>query len=386
MFRDIWTIAKKDLKACLRDKVILIQILILPFAIVFGYGMLMSAMNSSGGGGGGEKDVKSYYVSAPDYLAKGFNELGYKSADKKDIEKIKEEIGDKKSNLLVVFPSNFSVAVPGSEKLDDIEIWYNSEKKDSITEYNIAKEVLNTLQPKVFTVNSNNEESYDLGDPLGMLKSMLGMIMPIMMLMAVFMVSMNLAANAIAGDREKGFLNTMLITPVKRSSIASGKALYIFITAIVGGLSGFVGMAVSLPNIAKTMEISETLTYSINEYLLLFGVTLTAVFVLAGELLIVSTLASDVKQATTISPLFLMILMVAGMLTMADGFKEVVDSIGIWNYFIPVWNTMRIMQEIIMMKYSGLHAVITCGVNVVTVILMILILGKLFEREKILKD
>ena len=42
--RDIITVAKKEIKAFFSDKAILMQMFILPFAIVFGYGMLMSAM------------------------------------------------------------------------------------------------------------------------------------------------------------------------------------------------------------------------------------------------------------------------------------------------------------------------------------------------------
>ena len=45
--RDISTIARKELRSFFTDKIILIQILLLPFAIVFGYSMLMGGMSSS---------------------------------------------------------------------------------------------------------------------------------------------------------------------------------------------------------------------------------------------------------------------------------------------------------------------------------------------------
>ena len=82
---------------------------------------------------------------------------------------------------------------------------------------------------------------------------------------------------------------------------------------------------------------------------------MAAVFVLVGILLIVSTLAKDVKQATTIAPMFLILLVVCGMLTMSDNIKEMVEGFGIYNYLIPAWNTIRLMQEIIEMKYDILN-------------------------------
>ena len=225
-----------------------------------------------------------------------------------------------------------------------------------------------------------------MGDEDAPLKSFLGTIFPSMALMAVFMVCMNLAAQSIAGEKERGFMNTLLITPVKRSSIAIGKSLSIFATAVVGGLSAFIGMAMALPNIASAMGADDTFSFSITEYVLLFAVTMAAVFVLVGILLIVSTLAKDVKQATTIAPMFLILLVVCGMLTMSDNIKEMVEGFGIYNYLIPAWNTIRLMQEIIEMKYDILNVAIACGVDLTVTAVMIWIVGKLFGREKMLSD
>lgn len=383
-FRDCWTVAKKDLIASLKDKVILMQILILPFAIVFGYAMLMGAMGGANQGGD-QIDVKAYYVNAPAAMESALTKLGYEKTEESSIDSIKAQIKDKKANLLIVFPQDFSMKSDAGEGLDNVALWYNSEKQTSLSQFNQASVVLNAFQPKAFTVNAA-EETYDLGDENGALKNLLGMIFPIMVLMSVFMVCMNLAAQSITGDKERGFMNTLLITPVKRSSIAIGKALGIFITAIMGGISAFAGMAVSLPQLAKAVGAEEGFTFSFGDYFLLFAVTITAIFVLVGILLIISTLAKDIKQATTIAPIFMMLLMVAGMLTMSDNIREMVESIGMVNYVIPAWNTMRIMQEIIAMKYDAVHVAVTCGVNLVVTCCMIAIVSRLFSRESILTD
>ena len=204
-----------------------------------------------------------------------------------------------------------------------------------------------------------------------------------MILMSVFIVCMNLAAESIAGDKERGFLNTMLIAPIKRSSIAAGKSLCVFAAAVIGGISAFVGMAVSLPKLAESSGATESITYSFSEYLLLFGVTITAVFALAGVLLILSTVAKDVKQATSIAPALMLVLMVASMLTIVESFGEVVDDLGMINACIPAWNTMVVMQDIIAFDYSPAFAVTTCAVNLLFAVIAIFITGRLFENEKI---
>ena len=381
MLKDILTVAKKELKNCFSDKAILTQILLLPFIMVFGYAMLMSVV---GGGTNGtdEKDYTAYYINAPEYMTVGFEELGLKSAEL-DVDTIKNQIAEKECDLLVVFPEDFAIAEVGAVELSDVQIWYNSESTDSAFLYSATAQFLGAFQPSVFTVNADADTDYDFGDENYAVKQLLGILLPMMILMSVFIVCMNLAAESIAGDKERGFLNTMLIAPIKRSSIAAGKSLCVFVAAVIGGLSAFVGMAVSLPKLAESSGATESITYSFSEYLLLFGVTITAVFALAGVLLILSTVAKDVKQATSIAPALMLVLMVASMLTIVESFGEVVDDLGMINACIPAWNTMVVMQDIIAFDYSPAFAVTTCAVNLLFAVIAIFITGRLFENEKI---
>ena len=385
--QDIITIAKKELRSFFTDKIILMQIILLPFAIVFGYSLLMSSMSSSIVEEA-SKVEKAFYVNAPEEFSKVFDELGIKSADISNIDKLKEDIKNKECNLLVVFPDNFISSMANSlgdtDKMPDVEIWYNSNNTASTGVYEKTKIVLAELQPKIFTVNRNEGKiKYNFGDELYEFRRMMSTIFPMMVFMAVFMVCMNLAANSIAGDKEKGFLNTMLITPVKRSSIATGKSVSLFVAAIIGSVSAFLGMALSLPKLAESVKIEKNMSYSASQYLQLFAVTITAIFVLTGILLIISALAKDVKQATTIAPIILMILVVGTMLTMNESFSELIDSLGTVNYIIPAWNSMILMQKILQMDYSVVSVIVTCLSNVVFTAITIYILSVLFKNEKI---
>lgn len=96
--------------------------------------------------------------------------------------------------------------------------------------------------------------------------------------MVVFITIMNISAEAIAGDKERGFLNTVLVTPVSRGSIATGKAVSIYILAVIGGLSTFGGMIVSLPKMAKATDLNVKIVYTFSDYALLFAVTVNIVF------------------------------------------------------------------------------------------------------------
>lgn len=382
-FKDIWTVAKKELKAGFSDKVVLFQIILMPFLIVFAYAMLMVVMGETQPETDTDKEVVAYYVNAPEDMKVGLEELKLQSASMDQVVNLKKEIADEDCALVVVFPENFAIADGAGEELSNIDIWFNSSNSDSYELYNMINVFLDAFQPKTFSVNIAKDVSYDLGDEEEVARELLAMLMPVILLMSVFMVCMNQAAESVAGDKERGFLNTMLIAPVKRSSIAAGKATYLLIVAIIGGLSAFIGMVISLPKLSEPLGLESNFSYSVTEYMLLFVVTITAVFALASILLIVSTVAKDVKQATNVAPVFVMILTVGSMLVNTEGFKSVIEHMGIVNNLIPAWNTMLIMQKIIQMDYSMNTILISCGVNLLFSVGAIYLMGKFFESEKI---
>ncbi len=384
--RDIITVAKKELKAFFSDKAILLQMFILPFAIVFGYGMLMSATWSNMADDKAPKKnetVIAYSVNAPDEFKTVLDELGIKPAPDNDVEKYKNQVKSKEADMIMVFPDDFKMDEPGSASLSNIDMFYNSDKKSSMELYSKATVMFTTMQPRIFTFNESADKEYDLIDKASMLRNLLSGIIPLMVFMAVYMVCMSLAANSIAGDKEKGFLNTLLVTPIKRESLAAGKSISILVVAIIASCSAFIGMAISLPKFAKALKVAEDTSYSVSDYALLLGAVITGAFVCAVILLIISTVAKDTKQATTLSPVLLLVIMIPSLMCSTESFSKSVEKLGTTNYVIPVWNSVKLLQDGIKLDYSWANAGIAFGVNIVVALFGIFFIGKLFNREKI---
>ena len=389
--RDILTVAKKELRSFLTDKVLLIQIFILPFIIVFGYCSLFSVLVEPINSDDSEEDKTSgYYIDCPEYFLVAFDSLGVEEApskDEKTIEGYKEQIKKKELDILVIFPEDFKISDPGAKDLSNVEIYYNSSNSSSYVAYSFLRDVFDALQPKIFTVNDIYDgNEYDMADVDSEVGKILGGIIPTIVFMAVFMVCMNLAANSIAGDKEHGFLNTLLVTPIKRRDLAAGKSLTILVVSILSSMSAFLGMALSLKKIAKTFGLENFTNYSVSAYVALFLSVVTALLVLSSLLLITSTLSKDVKQATTISPIFLFVFMIPSLLSSTKGFSEMIDKFGSKNYFIPVWNSIKFMQDIMSMRYDVKYIVPICFVNILFAALFVMIVGKLFENEKIVNN
>lgn len=380
--KDILIVAKKELRACFSDKVIILQMLLLPFAMVFGYGILMSAMGQTSTETT-DRETKAYVINIQDEFSDTLNTLGVTAAPDNDVEKYKQQIKDKELDMLIVFPDDFALAQSADDKLSDIEIYYNASNENSAALYTETNMVFTAMQPRIFTVNEKEPDSYNLFDSEDIMRQLLGGIIPAMVFMAVFMVCMNLAANSIAGDKEHGFLNTLLITPAKRCNLAAGKSVTILVVAIIASISAFVGMALSLPKIAASLDMEGSVTYSAGAYITLLLCVVTGAFVLAALLMIVSTLSKDVKQATTISPLFLFIFIIPTFLSTSEGFAKKISQLGSKNYFIPVWNSIKMMKDIIEMDYSAGNILIVCAVNIIAAVIVVFAVGRLFENEKI---
>ena len=386
-FCDIWTITKKEMRSCINDKIILLTILILPFVLVTGFSFLTSMVAENSDKVTEETDFVAYSVNTPEYMRDAFSEFGITDIKDSEVEKKKESIADKECNLLILFPEDFSIGtMENASELSNINIWYNSSDNKSLNLYSCVNAYFSALQPKAFTVNESADETYDLVTERDVFGETVGQMVPLLLIMAVFMGCMNLSAEIIAGDKERGFLNTILISPISRYSIVAGKALSIYIISIISAISAFIGLIFSLPQISRTMDLATTETYSISEYIVLFILTILVAFTLTIMLLIVSVLAKSLKQATTITPSIVMVLSIASIMTSTAAFQEMVDSLGIWNALIPVWNIMLGLKYIVTFDWNALFIVISCCVDVVFCVLAIIFVGKCFKSERIINN
>ncbi|MCM1084512.1 MAG: ABC transporter permease [Clostridium sp.] len=373
---DIFTVIKRELKGIFKDKLLISQIIFLPFLIMVGYAMLMVVMSEDTD----NNDASAYFVNAPEYMLDGFETMNAERIDAADIDAVKSKIAQKEAQLLIVFPDNFKA---DTENPQNIDIWYNSADASSVELWSSATIYLNTFQPYVFTINMSEAVTYDLSDEEQKTLSLFGSLLPTMLIMVVFITIMNISAEAIAGDKERGFLNTILITPASRGSIAAGKAFSIYILAVIGGLSTFGGMIVSLPKISKATGLTANIVYTFSDYALLFAVTMITVFASVSVLLIISTLSGSVKQATSISSVMTFVFMIPSLLLSTDSFEKVIRNIGMRNNFIPIWNTILNIRSVIMLDYKAYDIMISVMVNIVFCIAATAFVAYCFKNEKI---
>ncbi len=164
-----------------------------------------------------------------------------------------EQVRDQELDLYICFPEDFDQAVAGYDiasgaAAPQVEIYYNSASTASQQAYSLMLETLDQYESSLsnrFDINRSGE--YDLvtqEDATGMLFSSL---MPMLLLIFLFSGCMAVAPESIAGEKERGTIATLLITPAKRSSIALGKIAALSVIALLAGASSALGTMLSFP-------------------------------------------------------------------------------------------------------------------------------------------
>ena len=228
-----------------------------------------------------------------------------------------------------------------------------------------------------FDIN-RGQTNYDLADEQDLAGMTFAMMMPMLIMMFLFSGCMAVAPESIAGEKERGTIATILVTPLKRSELALGKIFSLSIIALLSGLSSTVGVLLSLPKLMGGMEIDAGV-YGITEYGLLGIIVLSSVLLLIALISIISAYAKSIKEAQTlIMPLMIVVLMV-GVSAMFGTMQE-----NSFLYLIPIYGSVQSMGSIFLFQVNTVNLLITVISNFIYTALLIVVLTKMFNSERII--
>ncbi len=382
--RDILSIIKKELKSILKNKQMMFQIFVMPcIMILIGTLLTFSVMQ-------GTMDEQNNFkangciVNTPEMFVDAFNEMGLKDATMNDVESVKEAIQNGKIDILIVFPEDFELSM-NPEELSNVEMWYNSAMTNSLYAQQYAIGILDAARPSLFTINDNNPESYDLIKEDDLFVTTMTMFFPMYSIMGIFVAVVAIAAESIVGDKERGFMNMLLITPVKRKHIALGKACSLFMVNFLSAFSVLLGVIIS-SIVYQSMDFGGTVTWGFTMYLNLYLCALVASFAITSICLIVSTLSKTIKQANSTCSLLMIVLSLSGLAGTIPGFNDLLNNAGRLVYIIPVFNSNICMQNIINSNADIINILISCGVNLAFSIAMTMLTSRLFDNENIMQN
>lgn len=389
----IFTIIRKEFARFFGDKRLVLTTLILPGLLIYVIYSFMGSGMESVFSPSDDEPMEIYAVNMPSTvsaaLSQSTSKINITGTDKLSDEQIRQKIHDLDVDIYVEFPEDFdervSNFVPGVNEPFAIGIYYDSTNADSSAAYSTLSYILDAIESSVaniYDVNSDGK-TYDVAteeDTTGMIFAML---MPLLLIMFIFSGCMSVAPESIAGEKERGTVAALLVTPVKRSEIAIGKIISLSCISLLCGISSFVGTMASLPKLmggdAENMGITANV-YGVGDYISLLFVVLSTVLFFVSVISIISAFAKSVKEAGTLVTPLMIVVMVAGVSAMfGDGAQA--SSV---MYLIPTYNSVQCLSGVFSFSLNSVNLVITVVANLVYTAVAVYILKKMFDSESIM--
>ncbi len=375
----VLTIIKKEFRRFFSDKRLIFTTILMPGLILYLCYTLIGVISSSVTADQ-PQSYTAYVRNMPDILSDSLSAVLDVSSQPVTDEEAKNLIAEGELDLLIIFPENFGELTPSADA-PNVEIFYNSAETSSLNAFSAVTALLNVYEESianVFDINGG-DGVYDLADSTSVSMYVLSMVVPMVMIMLMLSGCISVVLESIAGEKERGTIATLLVTPVRRSHLAAGKIIALSVISVLSGLSSFLGLVLSLPNLMGGYSVEFTLAaYGALDYLGLFLVVISTVLIFVALLAIVSAYAKSTKEANgLIAP----VMIVALVCSLASMF---VSSPSIGLYFVPILNSSLCISSLMGGVFGIAPFLITMAVNLVCAAALSFLLGVMFNSEKIM--
>ena len=201
------------------------------------------------------------------------------------------------------------------------------------------------------------------------------------------------AIDATAGEKERGTLEVLLVTPVRRTEVVFGKFLAVVLFGLMAAVMAIVGFVLGgtvlrglfLPLLGDDASgmvamMGGQLTVTPLTVVLLIVSAVLMASVVAALLMSVTLFARSFKEAQTyVAPMSFLLIIPA----IALQFKDLIGT-GSFAYWVPVYNVMILMDDAVK-GAAGLGPVlITWGTMAVLIALLLAFAYANFRREHVL--
>lgn len=408
------SVIQKELSRVFGDKKLVFSLFILPAVLMIGiYSLMGTAMTKM------MNDIQDhiptiYVQNAPE----GFKELVdttqmqanmlYFTGDTcqvsednttvtKTIDEMKAGILEGNVELLVTFEADFLNKVNSYKEGDvnpEIKTYYNpSEDYSAQARSMFLENVLSVykdalLDDRIGDLNRLTVFDVDLDPSTSIIQNkekangkMLAMLFPYLIVMLLFSGPMSLGVDAITGEKERGTMASLLITPMKRSELVMGKLISLSILSCLSAVVYAVAMVIAIPNLYGSSDgIGAAVSFSALQIIQLFVIMISLVLLYVAFVMLISVFAKTVKEASTyISPAYFIII-IAGVMTMFAGNNETPLAM----FGIPVYGGAVAIQKIMTNELGLAQFGINICSTLIVAILLVGLLTKAFNSEKVM--
>jgi|GEM_PF-184085 len=309
------------------------------------------------------------------------------------------QLDDDTFQAIVVIPASAADSA-GARRypLYNVEVLYNSADERSSAAGEKAGDVLTNAEKTLVSrrfppdeLKAGLLEAVDLhlnsvASQKAMIGFLIGRLLPYFLIILTISNGAVISSDLVAGEKERGTMETLLVSAADRNEIVVGKFLTVITFSLVSVLMNIASMFVSIRHLASQVSAQGNMPFSFDQIpLLSFALVLLTmvplVMFFAGLLLSISAYSRNMREANTYLTPLMIVAMLMSLLTMLPGMDM---TLGL--AFIPILNIALLFKEIMLDPgaMNPLWVLITIGSTLVLDVLVVWLTVKLFNSESTL--
>ena len=392
-FKHSLVIYRKELMEVLRDKRTIFTTFILPIIlyplIIVGFNSIMIRQTKSLEERGATVAVQdSVNNNISRQLIQGLTKIKnytiipysettswlYENKDIQSIVTIRDSLGSDGTQF-------FKVYIQYDKSKEQSRMVFNKLSEQlSKTEKELQKELLQSsgISPDFLTlIDIRERDTSSAQKKMGML---LGMFLPYIVIMMLFAGASIVAADLVAGEKERRTLETLLVSSVGRLEIVCGKYLTIITLAMLNMIVNLFSISFSLKfMLANQSTEMAGVALPLNAILILLIAMIPLATLFAAILLSISTFSRNIKEARSYEQPLLIIAMLLGMVSFFPAIE-----INNLMALIPIVNIALLFKGVLINEFTISQILLTIFSTVVLDVIAIIITIKLFNTESVL--
>ncbi len=214
--------------------------------------------------------------------------------------------------------------------------------------------------------------------------SIMGSILPFMLVISLLMGTMYPAIDTTAGERERGTLETILTLPVTNRQLIVSKFITVAVIGIASALLNILSMGAITFYMYKMMDMQTDMgSFDLAKFIPAILVCILAVFAfslfISAVAMCVTSFAKSYKEANNyITPLMLVVMFV--------GYVGFIPNIELTQTMamVPVANICLLVKNMLLFKVDYAAIAMVLLSNVAYAVIAILFLSKIYDSEAIL--
>ncbi|MBZ0269112.1 ABC transporter permease subunit [bacterium] len=214
-------------------------------------------------------------------------------------------------------------------------------------------------------------------------QELLSAVLPLILLLMLTMGTFAAVLDTVVGERERGTLETMLVSPLRRGDVLVGKYLFVVASSLLAFLLNLGSMSLFVAFVFRLLDIGDRLSISIEAKAFLAMMLAAALLaaLLAAVLMILAIPARTYREGQASLNPFYLLTMVPGMIVVSSH-----EPFGMSHALVPVLNATALFKSALRGEFPPVPFLVTYAVLAFTAALAILFASRLAAREDVLLE